>query len=66
MWSKGYLTIHKPSSRSIDSLSLSAYISDTLDHCYSTDQTSSPTETPHKENYINICKLDEDDPGENQ
>ena len=65
-WSKGYLTIHKPSSRSIDSLSLSAYISDTLTHCYSTDQPSSPTETPHKGNYISICKLDEYDPRENQ
>ena len=45
----------------IDSFTISAYISDTLDHCYSPDLSSSSSETPHKEEFVKRCKVDEDD-----
>ena len=43
----------------IDSFPISAYISDTLDHCYSPSLSSSTTETPHKEEGVKRCKVDE-------
>ena len=45
----------------IDTFPISAYISDTLDHCYSPDLSSSSIETPHKEEGVKTCKVDEDD-----
>ena len=45
----------------IDFFPMAAYVSDTLDHCYSPDLSSSPTETPHKEDGVKRCKVDEDD-----
>ena len=45
----------------IDSFPISAYISDTLDHCYSPDLSSSSSETPHREECVKRCKVDEDD-----
>ena len=44
----------------IESFTISAYVSDTLDHWYSPDLTSSSTETPHKEEGVNRCNVDED------
>ena len=43
----------------IDSFPISAYVYDTLDHCYSPDLSSS--ETPHKEEGVKRCKIDEAD-----
>ena len=40
---------------------ISAYVSDMLDHCYSPDLPSSSTETPHKEEGVKRCKVDEND-----
>ena len=45
----------------IDSFPISAYVADTLDHCYSPDLLSSSSETPHKEEGMNRRKLNEDD-----
>ena len=45
----------------IDSFPISAYVSDTLDHCYSPDLSSSSSETPHKKECVKICKVDEND-----
>ena len=45
----------------IDSFPISAYISDTLDHCYSSDLSSSSSEMPYKEEGVKRCKVDEDD-----
>ena len=45
----------------IDSFPISAYVSDTLDHCYSPNLSSSSSETPHKEEGAKRCKVDEDD-----
>ena len=45
----------------IDSFPISAYVSDTLDHCYSPDLSGSSSETPHKEEGVKRCKVDEDD-----
>jgi len=58
---EGYHTILNTSSRWIDSFAISAYVSDTLDHCYSPDLSSRSSETPHKEEGVKICKFDEDD-----
>ena len=44
----------------IDSFPISAYVSDTLDHCYSPDLSSSSSETPHKEEGVRSCKVDKD------
>ena len=45
----------------IDSLPISAYVSDALDHCYSPYQANSSSETPHKEEGIKRRKVDTDD-----
>ena len=45
----------------IDSFPISAHVSDTLDHCYSPDLSSSSSEMPHKEEGVKRCKVDEDD-----
>ena len=45
----------------IDSFPMSAYVSDTFDHCYSPDLSNSSSETPHKEEGVTKCKVDEDD-----
>ena len=45
----------------IGSFRISAHVSDTLDHCYSPVLSSSSTETPHKEEGVKRCKVDEDD-----
>ena len=45
----------------IDTFPISAYVSDTLDHCYSPDLSSSSSRTPHKEEGVKRCKVDEDD-----
>ena len=45
----------------IDSFPISAYVSDSLDHCYSPDQANSSSETPHKEEGIKRRKVDTDD-----
>ena len=41
----------------IDYFPISAYVSDTLDYCYSPDLSSSSSETPHKEEGVKRCKL---------
>ena len=45
----------------IDRFPTSAYVSDTLDHCYSPDLSRSSSETPHMEEGVKTCKVDEDD-----
>ena len=45
----------------IDSFPISAYVSDPLDHCYSPELSSSFSETPHKDEGVKRCKVDEDD-----
>ena len=45
----------------IDSLPISAYVSDALDHCYSPDQANSSSETPHKDEGIKRRNVDTDD-----
>ena len=45
----------------IDSFPISAYVSDALDHCYSTYRANSSSETPLKEEGINRRKVDTDD-----
>ena len=45
----------------IDSFPISAHVSDTLDHCYSRDLSSSSRETPHNEEDVKRCKVDEGD-----
>ena len=45
----------------IDSFPISAYVSDSLDHCYSPNQANSSSETPHKEEGIKRRKVDTDD-----
>ena len=47
--------------KSIGSFPISAYISGTLDHCYSPYLSSSSSETPHKEEGVTRFKVDEDD-----
>ncbi len=42
-------------------LPISAYVSDTLDHCYAPGLSGSGSETPHKEEGVKRRKLDEDD-----
>ena len=49
----------------IDSFPISAYVSDTLDHCYYPDLSSSSTKTPHKEEGVKRCKVDEDNNNNN-
>ena len=44
----------------INSFPISAYVSDTLDHCYSPDLASSSSEKPHKEESVKRCKVAED------
>ena len=45
----------------IDSFPISAYVSDRLDNCYAPDLASASSETPHKEEGVKRCKVDEDD-----
>jgi hypothetical protein len=45
----------------IDSFPISGYVSDTLDHCYSPDLSSTSSETPHKEEGVKRRKVDDDD-----
>ena len=45
----------------IDSFPISANLSDTPDHCYSPDLSSSSSEMLHKEEGVKRCKVDADD-----
>ena len=45
----------------INSFPISAYITDTLDHCYSPDEPESSSEMLHTEKGVKRCKVDEDD-----
>ena len=45
----------------IESFPISAYLSDVLDHCFTSDISCAPGETPHKEEGMKRQKLDQDD-----
>ena len=44
----------------VECFPISAYIFDTLDHCYSPDLSSSSSEMPQREEGVKICKVHED------